>query len=182
VAPRTIPVSATRANGNELTGSGWNAGPAASNTFLTSRPRVSLFSSGVSFPSGTLTPVPWNTPTLQFEPNIIDTDGGWNASQPTRYTCQVPGWYAVSGGVGFAANTTGQRMAVIRKNGADYQGGSARMNPAATTMIVAAPCVLMQLAVGDYAEMYGLQNSGGALSDNADQYSGSTLNLLWISS
>lgn len=182
MAARTIPVVATRANNDKITGSGWNAGPPASTAFLTSRPQFYSIAAAntVSMPNNTLTAVTLANPALLPVPNAIDSDGGWNASQPTRYTCQVPGWYLVSGSVGYSANSSGQRMAIIRKNGADVWGGSSRMNVGVPNTSLPAPAVLLQMVAGDYVEIYGLQNSGATLS-NPDAYSACTLSAVWVS-
>jgi hypothetical protein len=173
---RTVPVTATRATNDKITASGWDAGPVASNTFLTGRPDLSVSGAVTSIANNTLTAL-----TLVF-PALVDSDAGFALISPTKYTCQVAGWYLVSGCSGWALNATGQRQTVIRKNGADIRLGAAETNAPAMSMGLASPAVLVQLAVGDYVEVWGFQNSGGALSSGANTLSESSLFAVWISS
>lgn len=63
------------------------------------------------------TDVPWTT---------IDEDnyGGWAAGQPTRYTCQAPGWYLVSGTLSLTGTGAGGTVLIpaCAVNGASQTG------------------------------------------------------------
>ncbi|WTW96611.1 hypothetical protein OG216_26020 [Streptomycetaceae bacterium NBC_01309] len=105
----------------------------------------------------------------------IDTEGGWSAGNPNRYTCQLAGVYQLSGEVSFDQNGTGTRGLVIRVNGSTYVRGSAALIPGSSSTVVTAAGAPRDwyLDVGDYVELLAQQSSGGALSTflNADQAS-----------
>lgn len=156
--PRTVPVSATQNSGNMITGALWNAGPAASNAFLTGVPMAEVFQTI----SQTLSSVTW-TPISQ-DSTFLDTDGQHsNSVNNSRFTCQVAGFYTASGAVGFNSGGS-SRGAAIYKNGTALSLASGAVTAASnTTHVATAGDVLVQLAVGDYVELYGWQNSGGNL-------------------
>ncbi|MYV44288.1 hypothetical protein [Streptomyces sp. SID2888] len=94
----------------------------------------------------------------------VDTYGGHsNTVNNSRYTAQVAGYYNVCGVACWATNGTNVRAARIDVNGTVVQGTS-QMFPASTTTItgVATPLRTVYLAVGDYVEVAGYQNSGVA--------------------
>lgn len=157
--PRTVPVSATKNSGDLITGALWNAGPAASNTFLTSVPLAEAYQTiSQNIPNAT-----WTTITL--DSTLVDTDGQHsNSVNNTRFTCQVAGYYSISGAIGFNTNSAGARGASIYKNGSALTIASGGLT-AASNVVHIAPIteVLVQLNVGDYVELAAWQNSGGTL-------------------
>lgn len=178
MAARTVPVSATRATSDKITASAWNAGPVASNAYLTYRPDFSNTSTGSTITNNTLTAIP-----MSQVPANLDSDAGWSQLANTKYTCQVAGWYMICAIVGWHTSATGQRQTVIRKNGADIQCGTAIANTtSAGDNGVSSPTLLLQLAAGDYVEVWGLQNSGAGLGQSSSTLGTSCLNALWISS
>jgi hypothetical protein len=171
--PRTVPVSATKNAGDLITGALWNAGPAASNTFLTTVPIAMVYQANVqSFASG-FTAVAMDT-------TILDTDGQHsNSVNNSRVTCQVAGWYSVSGAVGFSTNSSTSRGAVLYKNGSSITQATGNIAAASNVLHVAtAGEFLIQLAVGDYVELYAFQNTGAALNSAVSGYS-SYLYVRW---
>lgn len=163
---RTVPVSSLQAPGNFITGALWNAGPAASNTFLTTVPTAEVYQSvSQNIPNGAFTAV-------TMDSSILDTDGQHsNSVNPSRVVCQVAGWYSVSGAIGYLTNATGARGAVIYKNGAALTQSTGTITAASNALHVAtAGEFLVQLAVGDYVELYAWQNSGGALGTAGSGY------------
>lgn len=164
--PRTVPVSATKNAGDLITGALWNAGPAASNTFLTTVPMAEVYQTiAQNLATGTFT-------AITMDSTILDTDGQHsNSTNNSRVVCQVAGWYSVSGGIGFVTNATGARGAVIYKNGSPLTQATGNIVAASNAVHVStAGEFLVQLAVGDYVELYGWQNSGGALSTAGSGY------------
>lgn len=157
--PRTVPVSATKNSGDLITGALWNAGPAASNTFLTSVPiAVAYQTVSQNVPNGTWT-------MISCDSTLVDTDGQHsNSINNSRFTCQVAGWYSVSGAIGFNTSSTGARGASIYKNGSALTTASGGLT-AASNVVHIAPIseVLVQLNVGDYIELAAWQGSGGVL-------------------
>lgn len=107
-----------------------------------------------------------NTDTaISFTGVTFDTASYWSAGSPTRLT--VPsggaGYYQITGACNWAYNSTGDRWLHIRYNGttdiaAMVVGHSNGFNSdmQATTVY--------HLAVGDYVEALGLQNSGVSLN------------------
>ena len=87
-----------------------------------------------------------------------------NSTNPTRLTCVKAGTYLVTGQVSFVANATGNRDALLRKNGSDYDYvGQNRYAAMASGMTPVPVFAMVELAVGDYVELIGRQYSGGAL-------------------
>lgn len=94
-----------------------------------------------------------------------DTDGFHdNSTNNSRIT--IPsgkgGYYQISGKIAFAANSSGIRVAGIYKNGSLVGGFT---TPSISGSSINYPfLVTMNLAVGDYVELYVYQDSGGALN------------------
>jgi hypothetical protein len=172
--PRTVPVSSTQAPGNLITSALWNAGPAASNAFLTGPPLAQITQTSTQT-------VLNNTPTvLQFDTTGLDTDSGHsNIVNNSRYTCQVVGWYLVIGGVGWAPNSTGNRLTLLYKNGVQVSFGSESFTATSANSCVVQASWMVQMAVGDYVEIYGYQGSGGNL---ATQGGFSSAQFIWVHS
>lgn len=93
----------------------------------------------------------------------------------SRIYVRTSGKYELSGQVQVASNATGYRAAQIRLNAAgsgvggtflaaSYQGAISGVSTSVNVISVEAP-----LNAGDYIELFGLQNSGGALNTVAGQ-------------
>lgn len=135
-------------------------------SFLLNKPQAQLYqSASQSIASGAFT-------AITFDQTLVDTYGGHsNTTNNSRYTAQVAGWYSVSGGIGYLTNATGARGAVIYKNGAALTQATGSITAASSVLHVAmAGEFLIQLAVGDYVELYAFQSSGGALSTAGSGY------------
>lgn len=115
---------------------------------------------------------------ITFDTVRVNTQTAWVIGNPTRLTCAVAGFYAIGGGVRFAANTTGYRQLTIRLNGAT-QIATANMSAVSAVGITTAMTIATGylLAVGDYVELAVRQNSGGAL--NVDSQSAITPEFWW---
>ena len=114
---------------------------------------------------------------------LFDTDGMHDpAVNPSRLTATTAGYYVVTAGISWAFNATGQRVVRIGKNGGTTQGAE-DARQAITTGAANTSCTtsaIVKLAVGDYVEAYGFQDSGGALNATA----GARLSFLgaaWLS-
>lgn len=106
--------------------------------------------------------------TLSFNSETYDTDTIHDTgTNPERLTCKTAGKYSIIGNVQFAAHATGNRIAVIRKNGTTEIART--QVPACGGGFNTQVCVVTQvdLAVNDYVELRVYQNSGGALNVNA---------------
>lgn len=85
-----------------------------------------------------------------------------NATNNTRLTLG-PGRWMIIGSIRYGVNSTGDRYALIRKNGTDIIGREGDQ-AVATEHSQVAIAVVDLTAAGDYVELVGLQTSGGALS------------------
>jgi hypothetical protein len=129
--------------------------------FLLNKPIAQLIQNTVqSITNSTVTPV-------TFDGSVTDSYGGHsNVTNPSRYVAQVAGWYNISGPAAFATNSSGVRVARLRKTGTDvvyFDAWAQAVTAASTPSAVAAEGILF-LNVGDYAELCGYQTSGGSLS------------------
>jgi hypothetical protein len=102
---------------------------------------------------------------MSFDSVRWDKGGMWNASNPTRLTCQYAGTYAIWGMVQLAAATAAvgsYRMCGIRLNGTQFisEGGPVGFQAVASNAPHAAAFTLHDLAVGDYVELSYGQDSG----------------------
>jgi len=115
---------------------------------------------------------------ISFDTVIRDDPACWAVGTPTRLTIKLAGAYMITGQCSFNTSATGRRVVGILLNGATYinyqttNGNSAAATHVSTT-------VIRYLAVGDYLEMMGYQNSGGNLSvltsDNSPMFG-----IAWI--
>lgn len=108
---------------------------------------------------------------ITFTTESVDTDidgigGHDNAVNTSRFTARYAGWYGVSGGVSWNSSAAGIRLARFAVNGtlddasdsllATAGAGNTHRHPTRTTMVF--------LNVGDYAELFAVQSSGGNLA------------------
>lgn len=172
----TVPVMATEAPGNYITGALWNAQVAALGNFLMNPPRFR----GYQATTQSCADNTWTS--LNIDTEEFDTEGGHsNVTNTTRYTCQVAGTYLIVGASAFAGNATGNRAVRLTVNGNAIHGSFVKN--AAPTATHSAGCVTTAyaaLAVGDYVEVQGLQSSGAALSTSSATDVGSALSVQWI--
>lgn len=151
----------------------WTAGTritAQALAFLLNPPLFLAIQSGTqSIANNSYTPFTLATPT-------IDTYGGWDAGQPTRYTAQVAGYYTVCGVSAWAAaGSAGPRGTAITKNGSTVPGAASTAESAAGNgNQTATPTIDIYLAAGDYIQVRGLQITGSSLNS-----SGSSLWCRW---
>lgn len=127
------------------------------------------------------------TAAVTFDVEDVDADpsgaGGHSTSANTsRYTAVYAGWYLCGGGVGFAANVTGQRAAVWAVNGTLLNGAQImEQATSASNNKVPARTKLILLNVGDYVELHALQTSGGNLNTDVTASGQSSMSVLWVS-
>jgi hypothetical protein len=96
-----------------------------------------------------------------------------NSTNNTRFTIPAGkgGKYLVNALVRYATNSSGRRIASLRKNGSTYIANTQDMG--ASSISGLEPTVLMtsinELVAGDYVEFMVYQNSGGALNISGGQ-------------
>lgn len=117
---------------------------------------------------------------VTFDAETLDTYGGHSITTNTsRYVAQVPGYYLVIGGVSYATNAAGNRLAQLEKNGTTFAQQVFFTPTTANGASVQVSGVCYLNGTGDYVETWTYQTSGGALSTSAGS---SSMSVLWIHS
>lgn len=172
---RTVPSLTLENPGDMVTSALWNAGPKALGDFYTAPPICRLTqTTAQSTTSGTYSALGMNV-------TLVDPDGGHsNSVNNSRYTCQVPGWYLVSGYAAWT-NTAGQFdvYAGVAKNGALLQGALQVLQKSPDFSGINCEA-MVQLAVGDYVEIWARQDSGGSVNTCFFSDLACSMNALWI--
>ena len=103
---------------------------------------------------------------LLFDSEDLDTDNGHSTTTNTsRYTATVPGWYFVSGTVQLAYNATGNRLAIIQKNGTTTVNQVGRASSSVSNTMGLHLSTLVYLnGTTDYIELSTFQSSGVSLN------------------
>ncbi len=99
---------------------------------------------------------------LSWGSAVKDAQAMFAAGAPTKLTCKQTGTYEVNAFLDWGTNATGVRTIWIRKNGSTHVAGSSE-TPNANGCPQSASG-LINLAVGDYLEVTGFQNSGGNIT------------------
>lgn len=87
----------------------------------------------------------------------------WTTANPTRLICTVAGEYWISGSAAFS-QAAGGRLAVLAKNGVQVESTATTISAyAGFFAMVPIPATLLRLAVNDYIELLGYQDSGSQL-------------------
>jgi hypothetical protein len=117
---------------------------------------------------------------LLLDTNVLDSDSGHSTtSNTTEDIVQVAGTYLVFGQVGFQATAAGGRGCAIYQNLLIVPRIQPEAVSAGSVLSSAITFIgFLACAVGDVIQIYGWQNSGGALST---QPGGSCLNVLRVS-
>jgi len=103
---------------------------------------------------------------VSFGSEQWDNRSMYNNTYPTRLTAQAAGKYRVEATIAFNGNATGARLINFRKNGNsnDRYGYQATPTVGAGLLTVVSSSTTLDLAAGDYVEVYAYQNSGGNLT------------------
>lgn len=172
-----VPTPAQVVPGNLMTAALWNATVYNGITYLLNPPQCHAWqSSAQSVTSGAWTSISLNNTTTDPYAGHSDTTNN------SRYTAQVSGWYEISGVVAFIANAAGYRAAKCVVNGAviNASTGYSWNNTGSWNSAVTTPVRVVFLNVGDYVELQGFQNSGGALSTTTLGELCSALTVRWV--
>lgn len=104
---------------------------------------------------------------LNFNAEDIDThDGHSTVTNTSRYTCKVAGTYDINAHGGFAANSTGHRGVRIHKNGSLVNGSATYFQTTTADVWSSSAYAKISMAVGDYVEVYVIQDSGGSVNSS----------------
>jgi hypothetical protein len=175
VANRYAPQTAQKSAGQLITGALWNAGVGALINFMANVPSFRAYQTSVqAMASGSWT-------AMLFQGTSNDSDGGHsNVVNPSRYTCQVAGWYFVEGYVAINTGGSGARFdSAVAKNGTIVPASCQfllRANDLQSLMCG----TMVQLAVGDYVEIWGRQTSGVAINTFVGSDLLPVINGFWI--
>lgn len=150
--------------------------------FLSAPPRAELRQSvAQSVPSGVWTALTFDAEDADLDPNGNSTqhDAAVNTS---RFTAVYPGRYLFAGAAGFVANAAGRRGCRWALNGTAVNGAEALVQATtANSITVPSRVKSIYLNIGDYVELQGFQESGGALNTGTAT-GGATLSALWVAS
>jgi hypothetical protein len=165
----TIPTITTFVAGTELTAAMLNEVKAASD-FWALTPRCYAYASGAqSLASGVYTAIAFDSEIYDIVQSG-DSPSHDAATNNTRLYVRTSGKYEITGQVYFATNATGSRSADLRLNAAGNPAGGTRIALNQQTALsgvgspATAPVIEYPLVTGDYVEIFGMQNSGGALN------------------
>lgn len=126
------------------------------------KPTGQLFGTGnATIPNSAYTTVPLTLPQWTV---------GMTTAADGRLTALVPGLYECSGVLLFSGASGGRRYAGIYKNGALYSQSQNRSDPnTVNTHVVSTATITIPLAVGDYVQLAGFQDTGGGLTSDMSQ-------------
>lgn len=177
---RTVPVGNYQGPGNLVTAGLWNSGPKALNDWMSNRPMFR----GIGLINQNIPNATWTA--VQLGTTVADSDNGHSiATNNTRYTCQVAGWYWVTGTVGInpsgVGNVASRMDTALAKNGGIWIGASEFMTKGNQVNWAQMASGLVQFAVGDYVEIWVRQFTGITLGLDDHTYgTGTSLSLLWV--
>jgi hypothetical protein len=145
------------ADSSTATGLKWAAPASGTSTFVGAFVTKSA-SQSIANATGTI---------ITFNTESYDTNGFHdNVTNNSRFTIPTgyAGKYLVTGILVWAANSSGQRVNYILKNGSLLHLTSAQPLSASGATTAAIVSQVVNLAVGDYVELQCFQDSGGALN------------------
>ena len=127
---------------------------------ITDAPAFSAYGTAKqSISHNTLTKIAFNT-------EAFDTNSNYDTTT-YRFTPNVAGYYQVNATIGSTPNTTGVVLFAFYKNGSFYHRVNAVPNSNQGPDVGGATLIYMN-GTTDYIEVYGYQNSGGALNCGSD--------------
>jgi hypothetical protein len=161
--------------GEDLGSTEMEVGVADPLTFLYNRPRCNAVrTSNLSIGTG------GDPKLITLEAETIDNDSMYDsATNPSRITFQTTGAYMIGAQLAYASNATGRREVQIRLGAAGSGTGGTRLCRGVgqtTAGDVVLSCQRMITAgVGNYIELFGFQDSGGALN----VVGGNDMSFMW---
>lgn len=171
----TVPVTRVWVAGEVVTDAYMNNNLSAVLNFLLARPMVQVRQTvAQSLPDSTAT-------SITFDAEDFDTSGMHSTvSNTNRLTAVYPGYYSPWGGPGFANNSTGRRLALLRVNGTNINGSSGNFGALNVTKV---PCMpsRVYLNVSDWIDLQAYQSSGVALNTAVTGADQSIFGADWVS-
>lgn len=106
---------------------------------------------------------------ITFNDEVYDTDGIHNTSNnSSRFVAPVAGKYRVSATINYGPSAAGVRIINFRINGSTTERYGSALIPANTINNAISSSTELNLAAGDYVELFAYQNSGGNLDVTAE--------------
>lgn len=128
------------------------------------RVETGRFSGARAFNSAAQTVATSSETALLFDSEEFDTDDYHStATNTSRLTIPVSGYYSISGSIRFDTNTTGYRQISIRADGTNFLTRETASPVSGTPTRLNIGIVACYLAAGSFVELMALQNSGGDL-------------------
>lgn len=171
----TVPVEMTAVAGAVLTAAQWNSNVRDAVNFLISVPifegRQTVAQSIPNVGTGA---------SILMDTEDVDNDGGHSTiTNTSRYTAQTAGRWQASGSVSYASNATGTRESNLLVNGTlTYSSKYNAVN--GDTSRFPTRTVTHFLNAGDFMEVAGWQNTGGALNTAVTLYEQATFSMRWV--
>jgi hypothetical protein len=120
-------------------------------------PAFSAYGSALqSFANTTYTKIAFNT-------EEFDTNNNYDSTTNYRFTPTVAGYYQINASCVFTANAAGRGFITIYKNGSVFKSGT-RIPNSSNGPICGVSALISMNGTTDYLEIYGYQDSGGALN------------------
>jgi len=183
----TVPSQIVQSVGGRVKAADWNNELNALVAFYTNPPRALVYqdTTGTTVPDSTYTSITFNNEGSGYSSSMIgfDSDGMHSTvSNTSRFTAVTAGTYQFDGAICFVSNSTNSRAARWALNGSSF-GPIVRI-PAVSGAItvVTAPTLFITMAVSDYVELQGWQNSGGNLATSVASPGYSYAQCSWVSS
>jgi hypothetical protein len=173
----TVPVEITWVTGQVVTAAQLNANLRDAINFLISPPLAILRQTV----AGSFTSATWTQ--VSFDTEDIDRDSGHSTvTNTSRYTAQTAGYYLCAGKISFASNATGRRWTRWDVNGSEINATRLGFAPSNGDVSEIPACSRwIFLNVGDFVELKGYQDSGGALNTVVTSGDQPMANLQWMS-
>lgn len=174
----TVPNQRTWTNGDTVDATMLNANVRDAVNFLLAPP-AALLRQTVAQSIGT------TGTAVTFDTEDYDNDGGHSTvTNTTRYTAVTPGWYRVSGSVGFNANPTltSTRWTEWRVNSTAIAGSRIWLPQAQNSTdlnLYPARVTRLYLNAGDFVELIGAAPAGSITTYVANPYGQSTMLIEW---
>lgn len=178
-----VPSQGTVAVGDKITASLWNDDVRDAVNFLISPPRVKVYkTANQSIANAAYACLTWNAEA--FDSDTMHD----NTTSNSRITFTTAGTYQLTWVSLWPANTTGNRIHTIEKNGTTTQGSGTTIiepvgfNPVNATHNGYTVTTMASFSAGDYIQAFVYQSSGGALNYNGTSEAHSSLQARWVAS
>jgi len=175
-----LPTTTSKAVGSKVQALDWNTYVKGNDDFfIYNRPLcIAKQTVSQSLATGTFTPITMDT-------EVLDRDNQHSTVTNTDRVVigNTLGWYRVSGTVAYNGGAVGTRIASVYLNGLLTQNTAyTRVVANASFTCVGVTAIVQATAAGDYVQIVGWQDSGGALSTTVASGIFGSITVEWIGS